>query len=168
MGKVHEIIDAADAKRTQLVGMLHDLQSEFGYLPTGALVVVSERLDIPLQQIFGVATFYKAFSLKAKGRHRIHVCLGTACHVLGAANILDRFSRELGIDPGDTTDDMMFSLESVRCVGACSLAPVVVIGSQTFGRVRQDEVPRLLSRSKGAEEQGTEHRAQSTEHGRGC
>ena len=157
LGKVHEIIDAADAKRTQLVGMLQDLQSEFGYLPTDALVAVSERLEIPLQQIYGVATFYKAFSLKPKGRHTVQVCVGTACHVLGAVNILDRFSRELGIAPGDTTEDMMFSLESVRCVGACSLAPVVVIGSQTFGRVRQDEVPKLIARFRGE--------ARSTEHG---
>jgi NADH-quinone oxidoreductase subunit E len=156
--KVNTIVDAADAKPTQLVGMLQDLQSEFGYLPADALVVVSERLEIPLQQVFGVATFYKAFSLKPKGRHRVHVCLGTACHVLGAANILDRFSRELGIAPGETTEDMMFSLESVRCVGACSLAPVVVIGSQTFGRVRQDEVPKLLKRFAEA----GEHRARST------
>jgi NADH:ubiquinone oxidoreductase subunit F (NADH-binding)/NADH:ubiquinone oxidoreductase subunit E len=166
--RVNEIIEAAGAKRTQLVGILHDLQGEFGYLPSHALAQISERLEIPLQQIYGVATFYKAFSLRPKGRHGIHVCLGTACHVLGAANILDRFSRELGIGPGETTSDMMFSLESVRCVGACSLAPVVVIGSQTRGRVRQDEVPGLIARFRkaGAQERGsrsTEHGARSTE-----
>ncbi len=146
LSKVDTIIRNADSKKTQLIGVLQDVQKEFGYLPFKALVRVAETLDIPLQQIYNVATFYKAFNLKPQGRHRIAVCLGTACHVRGARNVLDRLQRRLGIHEGCATEDRTFSLEAVRCVGACSLAPIVMVNDDVYGRVRQDKVAGILHR----------------------
>jgi len=146
LSEVDTIISEADSKRTQLIGILQDVQKEFGYLPFKALARVAETLEIPLQQIYNVATFYKAFSLKPRGRHRIAVCLGTACHVRGGQNVMEQFERELGIKEGGTTKDGLFSLEAVRCIGACSLAPAVMIDEEVYGHVRQDRIHRILDR----------------------
>ena len=107
---------------------------------------VAERLEIPLRQIYNVATFYKAFSLKPRGKHRIAVCLGTACHVRGGQNILEQLERELGVREGESTADGLFSLEAVRCIGACSLAPAVMIDEEVYGRVRQERIHKILDR----------------------
>ena len=122
------------------------MQKEYGYLPFKALVRVAETLEIPFQQIYNVVTFYKAFSLKPRGKHRICVCLGTACHVRGGQNVLEQFERTLEVKEGGTTKDGDFSVEAVRCVGACSLAPVVMIDEEVHGRVRQSKIEMILDK----------------------
>jgi NADH-quinone oxidoreductase subunit E len=146
LAEVDTIVKKAESKKTQLIGVLQDVQRAFGYLPFTALSRIAETLEIPLQQIYNVATFYKAFSLKPRGKHRIAVCLGTACHVRGGQNILEQLERELGIKEGGTTEDGLFSLEAVRCIGACSLAPAVMIDEKVYGRVRQDRLHKILNR----------------------
>ncbi len=142
--KVEEIIAGYNGEKEMLISILQDVQAEFNYLPREALETVSAELDIPVGQVFGVATFFKAFSLKPRGKHIISVCTGTACHVRGAAGIEHKINRDLGITPGETTKDKQFTLETVRCVGCCSLAPVVVVGEETYGNVTQDELAKLL------------------------
>jgi len=144
--KVDSAINKAHGKKTQLIGILQDVQKEFGYLPFKALVRVAETLDISLQQIYNVATFYKAFSLKPRGKHRVCVCLGTACHVRGGQNVLEQLQRTLDVKEGETTKDGEFSIEAVRCVGACSLAPVVMIDENVHGRVRQSKIEMVLKK----------------------
>lgn len=142
--KVDKVVDSFGGDLTQLIGILQDIQARFNYLPREALVRVSERMEIPLSQVFGVATFFKAFSLTPRGRHQINVCLGTACHVRGGTRILEKLERDLKVEAGRTTEDLRFSLESVRCLGCCSLGPVVVIDDDTYGRLNQEKVSKLL------------------------
>ena len=142
--KVDEVIDSFSGDLSQLIGILQDIQANFNYLPREALVRVSERLEIPISQVFGVATFFKAFSLTPRGRHQINVCLGTACHVRGGARILGKLERDLEVEAGGTTENLRFTLESVRCLGCCSLGPVVVIDNDTYGRLNQERVTKLL------------------------
>lgn len=129
-----------------LIMILQDIQGEYKYLPEPALREVSTRLNVPLSQVYGVATFYKAFSLQPRGKHLIQVCCGTACHVKGAPLVVDRLERALGIKCGNTTKDKKFTLETVRCVGACALAPVVMVGEDTYGRLTQDAVEKVLKK----------------------
>lgn len=142
--KVDKVVDSFGGDLTQLIGILQDIQAWFNYLPREALVRVSERMEIPLSQVFGVATFFKAFSLTPRGRHQINVCLGTACHVRGGTRILEKLERDLKVEAGRTTEDLRFSLESVRCLGCCSLGPVVVIDDDTYGRLNQEKVSKLV------------------------
>lgn len=131
---------------SMLISYLQDIQKELQYLPQDALRFVARRVNVPLPRVYGIATFYKSFSLRPRGEHMIQVCLGTACHVKGGTNIAERFERELGIKTGDTTYDDRFSLESVRCVGCCGLAPVFVIDGQFFGKMTQEKIPEILGR----------------------
>jgi len=124
------------------------LQVEFNYLPEEALQLVAKRLDIPFSRVYAVATFYKTFSLTPRGRHQIQVCTGTACHVRGAPLLLRQLERDLDIQTGGTTPDLEFSLDSVRCLGCCSLAPVVRIDWDTFGKLTQRQASRLLKKYK--------------------
>lgn len=142
--KVESIIGQYNADRGLLISMLQDIQAQYSYLPQDALVAVSKRLEIPLSQVFSVASFYRAFSLKPRGRHVIHVCLGTACHVRGGKRILDRLERDLKIKAGDTTEDRGFTLETVNCLGACALGPIVVVDGKYFGKIRPDGVEKVL------------------------
>ena len=142
--KVDKVVDSFGGDLTLLIGILQDIQARFNYLPREALVRVSERMEIPLSQVFGVATFFKAFSLTPRGRHQINVCLGTACHVRGGTRILEKLERDLKVEAGRTTEDLRFSLESVRCLGCCSLGPVVVVDDDTYGRLNQEKVSKLL------------------------
>jgi NADH:ubiquinone oxidoreductase subunit E len=142
--KVDSIVDQYEADRGLLISMLQDIQAEYSYLPQEALIQVSRRLEVPVSQIFGVASFYRAFSLKPRGRHLIHVCLGTACHVRGGKRILDRLERSLNISAGDTTEDRRFTLETVNCLGACALGPIVVVDKKYFGKIRPDGVEKIL------------------------
>ena len=142
--QVDAIIAGYDGDREMLICILQDVQAAYNYLPRAALERISAVLDIPLGQIFGVATFFRAFSLKPRGRHIVSVCLGTACHVKGAAGVQDKIHRELGITPGETTADKEFTLETVRCVGCCSLAPVIMIGEDTYGNLTQDDLATIL------------------------
>jgi len=124
---------------------LHRVNSRFGYLPEQELRRIAQELEVPLSQIYGTASFYAAFSFKPRGRHIIRICQGTACYIRGG-NLLEKLSQLLGIGPGETTEDLQFSLEVVRCVGACGMAPVVRINNDTYGRVRPDRLLRILEK----------------------
>ena len=129
-----------------LVSILEEIQGRYRYLPREAMILVSERLGVPLSQVYSVATFYHAFSLVPRGRHTISVCTGTACHVRGAVQVLGRLETVLGIRPGETTRDRQFTLETVNCLGCCALGPVVVIDGEYEGQMTIKKVDRLLKR----------------------
>ena len=128
----------------ELINVLHSCQTHFGYLPAEIQEVVAEELDVPVARVYGVVTFYSFFTMVPKGKHPISICLGTACYVRGAEKVLDEFRKQLGIQVGQCTNDNKFSLSSLRCVGACGLAPVVLVGDKTYGRVSPDEVKNIL------------------------
>ena len=123
---------------------MQDIQEQYNYLPKDALATVNEEMEIPASRIYEVATFYNSFSLNPRGRYLVEVCAGTACHVQGAARLMDRLKRDLEIECGETTKDNMFSLEEVRCLGCCSLAPVVRIGGDIHPYLTQDKIPKIL------------------------
>jgi NADH-quinone oxidoreductase subunit E len=142
--KIKGILGRNGNDRGLLVSILQDTQAEFGYLSREAIIEVGKQLDIPLSQVYGVATFFKAFSLIPRGRHQIQVCLGTACHVRGSEKILDTVKRELGIKPGENDKDLNFSLETVNCLGACALGPIVVVDGKYSGEMKIEAVKPLL------------------------
>ncbi len=144
-GKVGAILDRYNRDKGSLVSILQDTQAELGYLAREDLVEVSDGLDVPLSQVYGVATFFRAFSLTPRGRHLIDVCMGTACHVRGAVGILETIERETGIEAGGTSEDLRFSLETVNCVGACALGPIVIVDGTYEGEMKMDKVKRLLA-----------------------
>jgi NADH:ubiquinone oxidoreductase subunit E len=141
---VKDIIKKYDGDKTAMIAILQDVQEEFRYLPKEALSSISKQMEVPLTRIYEIATFYNAFSLKPRGRNLIEVCAGTACHVQGAANLMDRMERDLKICCGETTKDKKFTLEEVRCLGCCSLAPVVRISGNIHPNLTQDEIPKIL------------------------
>ena len=143
---VDRIIEKHGDAGGTLIGVLTDIQKEYTYLPREALRQVGERMKIPLSQVFSVCTFYKIFSLAPRGKHSIKVCLGTACHVKGAALILDRLRRDLEVPEGGTTKDGKFTLETVRCVGCCSIAPVLMMDETAYGRLKQEELAGIVGR----------------------
>lgn len=134
-----------DGEHPSLMSVLEEVQARYRYLPQDALILISESMGVPLSQTYGVATFYNAFSLKPKGRHVINVCTGTACMVRGAKRVLERISDRLGIQPGETTEDGQFTLETVNCLGACALGPVVVADGAYSGEVTGAKANALLS-----------------------
>jgi NADH-quinone oxidoreductase subunit E len=142
--KIDSIIRQYGGRESAILAILQDIQAEEKYLPKETLEYVSQRMQIPLGQIFRIATFYNALSLKPRGRHKIDVCLGTACHVRGGERILNKLERDLGVSVGETTKDKRFTLEAVHCVGCCSLGPVAVVDGDVYGRLSQDKVPALL------------------------
>jgi NADH-quinone oxidoreductase subunit E len=144
-GQVDSILDRYQRDKGMLVSILQDTQAALGYLAREALLEVSAGLDVPLSRVYSVATFFRAFSLTPRGRHLIDVCLGTACHVRGAVGILEAIEREAGIKPGDTSEDMRFSLETVNCVGACALGPIVIVDGKYEGEMKIDRVKPLLA-----------------------
>jgi NADH-quinone oxidoreductase subunit E len=146
--KIKSILARYQGDAGMLVAILQDVQVEYNYLPREALEKVSEGLDIPLSRVYSVASFFKAFSLKPRGRHLINVCLGTACHVRGTGRVLDEVERELGIRSGETTKDMKYTLETVNCVGACALGPIVVIDGNYSGEMTGSKVKPLLESYK--------------------
>jgi NADH-quinone oxidoreductase subunit E len=148
VSKINGVIEQYGARESALLAILQDIQAEEKYLPKEALEHVSQKMNIPLVQVFRIATFYNALSLKPRGRHKIDVCLGTACHVRGGNKILEKMERDLGITVGETTKNKRFTLESVHCVGCCSLGPVAVVDGDVFGRLSQDKVPALLKEFK--------------------
>ncbi len=139
------IVNYAD-KKEQLVSLLQDIQEEFNYLPRDVLIKASQKLDIPLSQIYSVATFFRAFSLEPRGRHVITVCLGTACHVRKGQRLVDNFEREFGIRPGETTQDLRFTLETVNCLGCCALGPVVVVDGKYHSQMNTEKLSRVLDK----------------------
>ncbi len=143
---VDEILERHPQVTGNLISILHEVQSRCGYLPEAALRHLSLRTGVPITRLYGIATFYHFFSLKPKGRHQVHVCLGTACHVKGGKRIIDELERSLGVKAGETTADMRFSLGEVRCVGACSFAPVVMVDEAMHGEVTPKQVTDLLKK----------------------
>ncbi len=144
--KVGQVLNNYQYDKGMLVSVLQDVQAEYNYLPKEALIQVSQGLNIPLSQVYSVATFFKAFSLNPRGRHLINVCLGTACHVRGAVRILEKIERELGISSSETTQDLRFTLETVNCVGACALGPMVIIDEEYHGEMTTDKVNSVLKK----------------------
>jgi len=144
--KVKAIVDRYGGKHDSVIAILQDVQSEYHYLPEHALRAVAGQLGLPLIQICGVATFFKAFSLKPRGEHTVTVCLGTACHVRGAHTVLDQVKRQLCIEPGETTEDMRFTLETVNCLGACALGPIMVIDGRYHGQMGPGKAKKILKK----------------------
>lgn len=150
--KVREIIDRYHGEESSLLAILQDLQQVYNYLPVELLKMISHELAIPLVRVYEVATFYNAFSLKPRGRHIVKLCVGTACHVRGAAGILDKLERTLEIKPGETSSDLKFTLETVNCVGACALGPVMVMDGEYHGQVTMNKVDKVIGPlKKGAQ-----------------
>ncbi len=134
--------------RGGLIAVLGAVQSALGYLPEAALRAVAERMGVSLVDVYGVATFYRGFSLEPRGRHVVSCCLGTACHVRGAPMVVEEFARQLGIAPGETTADREFSLETVNCLGACALGPMVVVDGRYFSNVRKPQVAEIVAKAR--------------------
>jgi len=146
--EISDIINKHGYQAASLIGILQDIQARMNFLPQKALLQVSQSLNIPLTQIYEVATFYKAFSLEPKGKHTIQVCLGTACHVRGGARILNYLENLLDVKTGETTKDLTFTLESVNCLGACALGPIMVIDRKYHGRISIQKIESILERYK--------------------
>lgn len=141
---IDRIIEKHNCEESSLIQVLLEIQSVNNWLPKEALERVAEKLNVPMTRIQHIATFYKAFSLVPKGRHKVHVCMGTACHVRGASRILDTIQDTIGIKPGETDLDLKFSLETVNCLGCCSLGPVVEVDGKIHGNLAPSKAPDLL------------------------
>lgn len=142
--KVGQVLQKYQHDKSLLVDILQDIQAESGYLPKEVLEETSKGLDVPLSRVYSVATFFKAFSLKPRGRHLINVCVGTACHVRGAGKVVEKIEQELGIKAGETTEDLKFTLETVNCIGACALGPMVMVGEDYHGEMTPDAISSVL------------------------
>jgi len=145
---VNAILEKFPEVRGNLIGILHEVQNHFHYLPERELRYISKRTGIPITQIYSIANFYNRFSLEPKGKNEVCVCLGTACHVNGAGQVMNEVERVLNVKAGKNTDDMVFSLSEVRCIGACSLAPVLVVNEDTHGKVSPKQVTQILANYK--------------------
>ncbi len=144
IGRIDQIIDKHGCKASSLIQILINIQSENHWLPKEVLERVSERLTVPMNQIQHITTFYKSFSLVPKGRHEVHVCMGTACHVRGAQRVLDTVEELTGIKPGETDVDLKFSLETVNCIGCCALGPVMVVDGEYHGNIAPSQLEDVL------------------------
>ena len=144
--KIDKIMKNHSWKETALISILHEIENLYNYLPAWVLKYISEKLNTPLIQVYGVASYYDAFHLKPRGNHHIRVCKGTACYLRGATQIFEELERELGIKEGETTKDQEFSLQSVHCVGACALAPVVIIDEQYIDKTSTTKLRRVIRR----------------------
>ncbi len=144
--KLDEVIAACNGDKSQLMHVMQEAQGIYGYLPREVQVMIAEGMDVPLEKVYGVATFYAQFSLSPKGEYDISVCLGTACYVKGSQQLTDKISEILGIEPGECTPDGKFSLEECRCIGACGLAPVFTINGEVYGKITADDVPGILAK----------------------
>jgi NADH-quinone oxidoreductase E subunit len=142
--RLEGILSRYEGESADLIPVLQEIQDSYSYLPKDELTLVAERLNVPLTQIYSVATFYKMFSLVPKGEHQLKVCLGTTCHLRGGQRLVDSLSSRLGCEVGYTTKDGAFSLETVGCLGSCAQAPVMMIDDKYFARVTVDKVPKIL------------------------
>ena len=149
MEKLLDCIEKNKGDKGALMPVMHEAQNIYGYLPVEVQTVIAEKLNVPLAEVYGVATFYSQFSLNPKGKHQISVCLGTACYVKGSDKILDVLERELKIKCGECTPDGNFSIDSCRCVGACGLAPVMIIDGEVYGKLKDGDVKEILQRHTG-------------------
>lgn len=145
VAKIKEICSRYTDEKTPLMMILSDIQNEYGYIPLEVQEIVSQETGIPVAEIYGVVTFYSFFSLTPKGKYVIGCCLGTACYVKGAQQVIDKFSEELGIKPGETTDDGMFTLDALRCIGACGIAPAVSINGKVYPKMTVSQVREVIA-----------------------
>ena len=159
--ELEQIVERYNRSQGQIIAILHEIQDQERYLPENDLRYVAEKLNMSVAQIYHIATFYKAFSLKPKGRHICNVCMGTACHVRGAPLVLEELERKLGIKAGDTTPDMEYSITTVNCLGACALGPVVVVGKDYYGNMTPAKVERMLKEIKAKSNGGAKTKVQS-------
>jgi len=143
-----ETLGSKDEKKNSLIHVLHRAQGIFGCLPVEVQQYVACKLDVPVAKVYGVVSFYSFFTMKPRGKHPISVCLGTACYVKGAEKIVEEFKRNLNIEVGETTEDGKFSIDALRCVGACGMAPVVSIGEKVYARVTPDKVKSIIAEYK--------------------
>lgn len=149
--QIKEIVSTYINEPTPLMMILSEVQTKFGYIPMEAQELISDLTGIPVAEIYGVVTFYSFFSLEPKGKYVIGVCLGTACYVKGSQNIIDKFEQELGIKPGETTSDGLFTLDGLRCIGACALAPAVRVNDKVYPQVKISDVEKILEEYKKLE-----------------
>lgn len=146
--ELEQYIDSMPSTKGELIRVLHKAQGIFGYLPEEVQKFVGKKLDVSTAKVFGVVSFYSYFTMTPKGENPIAICMGTACYVRGAEKVQNEFIKQLGIEIGGTTEDDKFSLDALRCVGACGLAPVVLIGEKVYGRVTVDDVKKILAEYK--------------------
>ena len=145
---IKDVCKSYGNKPGEVINVLHKVQGEYGYLPAEIQELVAKELGIPVSRVYGIVSFYSFFTLTPKGEHPISVCLGTACYVRGAEKVLDELKRQLGIGVGEVTPDGKFSLNCLRCVGACGLAPVIEVGEKVYGRMTPDRVKDVLAEYK--------------------
>jgi len=150
VAQITEICDRYAGEPTPLIMILEDIQKEYGYIPLEVQELVSQKTGISVAEIYGVVTFYSFFSLKPKGKYVIGCCLGTACYVKGAQQVIDKFCELLGIKPGETTEDGLFTIDALRCIGACSIAPAVTINGKVYPKVKVQEVPGIIGEYRNA------------------
>ncbi len=151
VNKINEICDRYVNEKTPLMMILSDIQKEYGYIPLEVQEIVSQRTGISVAEIYGVVTFYSFFSLQPKGKYVIGVCMGTACYVKGAQQIIDKFSEIIGIKPGETSKDGLFTLDALRCIGACGIAPAVTINGKVYPKLTVAAVPQIIEEYKKTE-----------------
>ncbi|KNF07283.1 iron hydrogenase HydA [Gottschalkia purinilytica] len=146
--KLNGIIEDHKDKKGALMSVLHEAQDLFGYLPIEVQRIISEGLKVPLAEVYGVITFYSQFTLIPRGKYQIGICLGTACYVRGAQELVDKVKKDLSIEVGGTTSDRKFSLQATRCIGACGLAPVMSVNDEVYGRLKAEDIPEILEKYK--------------------
>lgn len=144
--KLREVIAKHKGEKGSLMPIMQEAQDIYGYLPYQVQKIISDETGIPIEKIYGIATFYAQFSLSPKGNYQVSVCLGTACYVKGSGEILEKVEEVLGIKDGECTPDGLFSIETCRCVGACGLAPVMIVGGDVYGKITADDVPEILNK----------------------
>ncbi len=144
--KLQAILAEANGDKSRLMGVMQEAQNIYGYLPYEVQQMIAEGLGVPMEKVYGVATFYAQFALSPKGKYNISVCLGTACYVKGSGDVLDKICEIVGIQPGECSADGKYSVEACRCIGACGLAPVMTINDDVYGRLTTDMIPGILAK----------------------
>lgn len=153
--KVNPIIEKYRDDREAFIALLQDISAEYRYLPEEVIRYVSEEIEVPVSRLFSLATFYTSFRLEPRGEHEVQVCMGTACHVRGAPRMLDKVTQKLNIKPGETTEDRRFTVETVNCVGACALGPLLVYDGKYYGKLTQRKIEKLLEGSNDEDDQSS-------------
>ena len=148
MEEVLKIIEKYPKEEASLIQILQDINRTFNWLPKESLEIVAREIKVPLARIYGVASFYKALSLKERGKNIIKVCTGTACHIKGAPQLIDEIKRKKNIGPGETSEDRKFTLETVNCVGACAMAPVLILNERYYGFIKPSDIEKILEEGK--------------------
>ena len=155
--RIDQVLQKYEYRHSDIISIMQDVQGIENYIPEEAIRYISDKMEVNLARIYDIATFYKTFSLEPRGRNVIKVCCGTACHLGGAGQSLDQIKRTLDIEDGETTDDRMFSMETVNCLGACALAPVVVVGEDYYDAVNAGKIEKILSSYHSQEEEKEEN-----------